>query len=164
MRAISTCLALIALYAFHAEAFAPVRGLRRGRIVDLQMNNVRKSPNRRDRMITNALESVEFSRKPQQPAIALMDDPLIPMVSAIVNAADQRKASSISAFRVASISEITTFMIVVEGNSRPQNQAIALAVEDAVLLDFTTQASKQGDSGSGWILLDYGIKMFISAF
>jgi hypothetical protein len=42
------------------------------------------------------------------------------------------------------------------GNSRPQNQAIALAVEEAVLLDFQDQPSKQGSAVSGWILLDYG--------
>lgn len=42
------------------------------------------------------------------------------------------------------------------GNSRPQNQAIALAVEEAVLVDFQDQPSKQGSAVSGWILLDYG--------
>lgn len=44
----------------------------------------------------------------------------------------------------------------VSGNSRPQNQAIALAVEEAVLVDFQDQPSKQGSAVSGWILLDYG--------
>ena len=44
------------------------------------------------------------------------------------------------------------------GNSRPQNQAIALAVEEAVLVDFQDQPSKQGSAVSGWILLDYGKK------
>lgn len=44
----------------------------------------------------------------------------------------------------------------VTGNSRPQNQAIALAVEEAVLVDFQDQPSKQGSAVSGWILLDYG--------
>jgi ribosomal silencing factor RsfS len=44
-----------------------------------------------------------------------MDDPLIPMINVIVNAADARKATSISAFRISSITEITTFMVIVEG-------------------------------------------------
>ena len=35
-------------------------------------------------------------------------------------------------------------MVVIEGNSRPQNQAIALAVEDAVLLEYQQQSAKQG--------------------
>ena len=42
------------------------------------------------------------------------------------------------------VTEITTFMVVIEGNSRPQNQAIALAVEDAVLLEYQQQSAKQG--------------------
>jgi ribosomal silencing factor RsfS len=44
-----------------------------------------------------------------------MEDPLIPMINVIVNAADARKATSISAFRISSITEITTFMVIVEG-------------------------------------------------
>jgi ribosomal silencing factor RsfS len=60
---------------------------------------------------------------------------LIPMVNVIVNAADARKATSISAFRISSVTEITTFMVIVEGNSRPQNQAIALAVEEVLKCD-----------------------------
>lgn len=47
-----------------------------------------------------------------------MDDPLIPMINVIVNAADARKATSISAFRISSITEITTFMVIVEGKLR----------------------------------------------
>jgi ribosome-associated protein len=120
------------------------------------MNDIRRTQNKRDKMISNVLQSVEFSRKPENSEVPLMEDPLIPMIGVIVNAADQRKAASISAFRVSSVSEVTTFMVVVEGNSRPQNQAIALAVEDAVLVDYTNQPSKQGDAASGWILLDYG--------
>eukprot|EP00596_Hydrurales_sp_CCMP1899_P010693 CAMPEP_0119042446 /NCGR_PEP_ID=MMETSP1177-20130426/15221_1 /TAXON_ID=2985 /ORGANISM="Ochromonas sp, Strain CCMP1899" /LENGTH=145 /DNA_ID=CAMNT_0007009249 /DNA_START=278 /DNA_END=715 /DNA_ORIENTATION=+ len=78
------------------------------------------------------------------------------MVNVIVNAADARKATSISAFRISSVTEITTFMVIVEGNSRPQNQAIALAVEEAAIVEFAEQPSKQGSAVSGWILLDYG--------
>lgn len=56
------------------------------------------------------------------------------MINVIVNAADARKATSISAFRISSVTEITTFMVIVEGNSRPQNQAIALAVEEVLYM------------------------------
>ena len=44
-----------------------------------------------------------------------MEDPLIPMINVIVNAADARKATSISAFRISSVTEITTFMVIIEG-------------------------------------------------
>ena len=61
------------------------------------------------------LESVEFIRRTLPPQIPLMEDPLIPMINVIVNAADARKATSISAFRISSVTEITTFMVIVEG-------------------------------------------------
>lgn len=122
----------------------------------LQMNDVRRTPNKRDKKMRDVLESVDFSRNPVLPVIPLMEDPLIPMITAIVNAADGRKAQFMSAFRVSSVTEVTTFFVVLEGNSRPQNQAIALAVEDAVLVAFQQQPAKQGDAASGWILLDYG--------
>ena len=86
--------------------------------------------------------------------------------------------ASISAFRVFQLTEVTTFMVIVEGNSKPQNQAIALAIEvrisayywyfnalfltlylkDDVKIDFNGQLpiSKEGSASSGWILLDYG--------
>lgn len=69
-------------------------------------------------------------------------------------------------------------MIMVEGNSKPQNQAIALSIEvctsnsapdnfqspsahfpqEDVKLDFGGKLpiSKEGSAASGWILLDYG--------
>eukprot|EP00597_Dinobryon_sp_UTEXLB2267_P008768 CAMPEP_0170097254 /NCGR_PEP_ID=MMETSP0019_2-20121128/29118_1 /TAXON_ID=98059 /ORGANISM="Dinobryon sp., Strain UTEXLB2267" /LENGTH=161 /DNA_ID=CAMNT_0010319493 /DNA_START=213 /DNA_END=698 /DNA_ORIENTATION=- len=80
------------------------------------------------------------------------------MIEKIVKAADKRKAASISAFRVFQLTEVTTFMVIVEGNSKPQNQAIALAIEDDIKIDFNGQLpiSKEGSASSGWILLDYG--------
>ena len=60
-------------------------------------------------------ESVEFIRRTLPPQIPLMEDPLIPMINVIVNAADARKATSISAFRISSVTEITTFMVIIEG-------------------------------------------------
>ena len=53
-----------------------------------------------------------------------MEDPLIPMINVIVNAADARKATSISAFRISSVTEITTFMVIVEGEQHIQNISI----------------------------------------
>jgi ribosomal silencing factor RsfS len=55
-----------------------------------------------------------------------MEDPLIPMINVIVNAADARKATSISAFRISSITEITTFMVIVEGTLDSKHEIISL--------------------------------------
>lgn len=116
----------------------------------------RKGATKRDTMLEQILESVDFTRSKAPPQVPIAQDPLLPMVQAIALAADKRKAGSINAFRISHITEITTFMVVIEGNSRPQNQAIALAIEDDVLVAFTEQPSKEGDAASGWILLDYG--------
>jgi len=89
----------------------------------------RKGTTKRDYMLEQVLESVDFTRSKAPPQIPLLQDPLLPMVEMVALAADKRKASSISAFRVSHMTEVTTFMLVIEGNSRPQNQAIALAVE-----------------------------------
>lgn len=116
----------------------------------------RKGSTKRDTMLEQILESVDFTRSKAPPQVPIATDPLLPMVQAIALAADKRKAGSINAFRISHITEITTFMVVIEGNSRPQNQAIALAIEEDVLVAFTEQPSKEGDAASGWILLDYG--------
>ena len=93
----------------------------------------RKGTTKRDHMLEQMLESVDYTRSKAPPQVALAEDPMLPVVKTIALAADKRKAGSISAFRVSHMTEITTFMIVVEGNSRPQNQAIALAVEVCLL-------------------------------
>merc|ERR1712071_221930 len=55
----------------------------------------------------------------------------------------------------------TSFIVVVSGSSRPQNQAIAAAIQDEVSLFEEGLRTKgngvpEGDADSGWILLDYG--------
>lgn len=104
------------------------------------------------------LESVDYSRVRSSSPTSLLQDPLVPLVHKIVKAADSRKASDISAFRVYEMTEVTTFMVIIEGNSKPQNQAIALTIEEDVAIDFDGKKpfSKEGSAASGWILLDYG--------
>jgi ribosome-associated protein len=87
-------------------------------------------------------------------------DELADLVRCIVRAADGRKADNIVAMRVSEVSTMTSFVVVVCGNSRPQNQAIASAVKKDVeeqyeLLPGSTGVP-EGDSLSGWIVLDYG--------
>jgi len=83
------------------------------------------------------------------------DDPLVPMVHAIARAADKRKAGDITALRVSHLTVTTEFFVNMVGNSRPQNQAIAAAVEEELKLLGRT-ARHEGTADSGWILLDFG--------
>ena len=114
-----------------------------------------KKQNKRDKMIAALLEDTEFNRLKESSARPLNEDPLVPMVENIIRAADKRKAKNMKAIRIEHLTEITTFMVIVEGNSRPQNQAIANAIEEEVLLNHQEQPSKEGDAASGWVLLDY---------
>lgn len=88
-------------------------------------------------------------------------DPLAPLVQTIVKAADMRKAEDIRAIRVSKLTATTSFVVILSGNSRPQNQAIAAAIKDEVGQfdeDLRTKGNgvPEGDANSGWILLDYG--------
>ena len=115
-----------------------------------------KKQTNRDKNLSKIIEEVTYTRPKQVNSIAIKDDPLYPMIETIVTAADNRKAGAITALRINHLTEVTTFMVIVEGNSRPQISAIALSIEDDVLVQYQRQPSKQGVADSGWILLDYG--------
>lgn len=90
-------------------------------------------------------------------------DDLAPLVKCIVKAADGRKADDIVALRVSRISTVTSFVVFVSGNSRPQNQAIAAAIQGDVR-DHSGQLPgstgvPEGTADSGWMVLDYGSVM-----
>lgn len=119
-----------------------------------QTPRVRKK-NKRDKMIAALFEDTEYHRGTESSAVPLKEDPLIPMVEDIIRAADKRKAKNMKAIRIEHLTEVTTFMVILEGNSRPQNQAIANAIEDEILLNYQDQPKKEGDASSGWVLLDY---------
>jgi ribosome-associated protein len=87
-------------------------------------------------------------------------DELADLVRCVARAADGRKADDIVAMRVSGVSTMTSFVVIVSGNSRPQNQAIAAAVKNDVKdqYDMTPGSGgvPEGDAQSGWIVLDYG--------
>jgi ribosome-associated protein len=115
-----------------------------------------KKQTNRDKNLSKILEEVTYARPKITNSIAIKDDPLYSMIETVIAAADNRKAGAITALRINHLTEITTFMVIVEGNSRPQISAIALSIEDDVLVQHQQQPSKQGVAESGWILLDYG--------
>mmetsp|Transcript_14203 Transcript_14203/g.20289 ORF Transcript_14203/g.20289 Transcript_14203/m.20289 type:complete len:243 (+) Transcript_14203:69-797(+) len=118
----------------------------------------------------NQQEMIEFMNEPMEESVDISrtspgppgDDDLAPLVRTIARAADMRKAEGIIALRVSKVSSVTGFVLVVSGNSRPQNQAIASAIIDEVKEDFGEEFEirgngvPEGNADSGWILLDYG--------
>ena len=91
------------------------------------------------------------------------DSDTINLVRCIAKAADGRKADDIVALRVNHVSTLTTFLVILSGNSRPQNQAIAAAivkdVEEHYGLKPGGTGVPEGSPESGWMVLDYGSVM-----
>lgn len=85
--------------------------------------------NKRERWIKQIDDQINFVRTPNPCPDELTADPEIKQVEAIALAADDRKAISIHAMRVWEITEITSWIIVIESKSKPQTQAIALNIE-----------------------------------
>jgi len=88
------------------------------------------------------------------------DRELMEFVETIVRAADMRKAEDIVAVRIDGVTSIASYMVLVSGTSRPQNQAIASAIANSVAEAHdgrrTLSGVPEGSAESGWILLDYG--------
>lgn len=91
---------------------------------------------------------------------SINDESLLSLVECIVKAADGRKAEDIVALQVNHVSTLTSALVIVSGNSRPQNQAIAAAitrdVQDEIGQRPGGNGVPEGSAESGWILLDYG--------
>lgn len=94
------------------------------------------------------------------PADLRPDEAVVALVHCIVRAADGRKADNICAYHVHHLTSLTSALVCVSGNSRPQNQAICAAVSAAVAADqLGPPVSVEGTAESGWMLLDYGSVM-----
>jgi ribosome-associated protein len=108
--------------------------------------------------------------------IPIIDDSTHELINCIVVAADGRKADNIVALYVAHMTTMTSVLVVVSGNSRPQNQAICAAIRSAVSEINAKHASNsdnhddankiiyqqpsiEGTAESGWMILDYGSVM-----
>jgi ribosome-associated protein len=79
------------------------------------------------------------------------------LVATIVTAADERKAGDITILKVADISYLTEYFIIVTGFSTTQARAIADAIEAAVEQDCHRQPRRvEGKAEGTWVLQDYG--------
>ena len=87
-------------------------------------------------------------------------DELSDFVRCVVKAADGRKAVDIAAIRTSKVSTLQSFVVIVCGNSRTQNQAIAAAVLEDVEEEYGYRPGStgvpEGTAASGWTVLDYG--------
>ncbi|MBD2016654.1 ribosome silencing factor [Microcoleus sp. FACHB-53] len=75
----------------------------------------------------------------------------------IAEAADDRKAGDIVILRVAEVSYLADFFVIVTGYSRAQVRAISQAIEQKVEMEWERRSLRtEGVAESSWILQDYG--------
>ncbi|WP_414542511.1 ribosome silencing factor [Nostoc sp. CCY0012] len=97
--------------------------------------------------ITNTLRSPEAEAKEVSGNLAL----------SIAEAASDRKAGEIVVLRVADVSYLADYFVMMTGYSRVQVRAIATAVEDKLETDWQRLPLRtEGKAEGSWVLLDYG--------
>lgn len=75
----------------------------------------------------------------------------------VVQAADDRKGTDISLLRVADVSYLADYFVIVTGFSSVQVRAIARAIEEKVETEWQQLPSRiEGQAEGSWVLLDYG--------
>jgi len=92
-------------------------------------HHILHSVNKRDKNLDIIFDQIDFKRGQTDELPPMEQDPLYPVIKSIVIAGSSRKALGITALRVTHLTEVTRFMVILEGTSRPQTQAIANAVE-----------------------------------
>lgn len=116
-----------------------------------------RTTNKFQRKFTGILQQMVHKRERKIAIESIRRDPLIPKIETIVNAAVDRKAGNILVLRIAEWTEVADFMIIMEGNSKAQLQAIEASIEERLVASFQeTPFVKDGAATSGWMVLDYG--------
>ncbi|MBD3882312.1 ribosome silencing factor [Phormidium tenue FACHB-886] len=76
---------------------------------------------------------------------------------AVAHAADDRKGADIVLLKVADVSYIADYFVVITGFSNVQVRAIARSIEDQVEADFgRLPVRMEGQLEGSWVLMDYG--------
>jgi ribosome-associated protein len=81
---------------------------------------------------------------------------LQPEVRDAVEAAQDKQASNITVLRLAGAVAFADYFILCSGQSTPQLQAVAEAIEERLDRLGKRLLHREGKSGAEWVLLDYG--------
>jgi ribosome-associated protein len=107
-------------------------------------------------MPKNSANTQSFSVLTTPPA-KLTDADTLELVRVIAQAADERKGSDIVLLRVAEVSTLADYFVIVSGFSKVQVRAITRSIEEKV--EETLQrrpVRSEGMAEGTWVLLDYG--------
>lgn len=84
-------------------------------------------------------------------------DPTTQLALTIAQAADERKGRDILLLRVAELSYLADYFVLVTGYSSAQVRAIARGIQDQVAAQWHCRPRHQeGSAEGGWVLQDYG--------
>ncbi len=78
------------------------------------------------------------------------------LAKAAVDIASDKKASDVLLLDIRDISTIADYFVICTGNNTRQIQAIADALNDDLKKQGAQLLYREGDSETGWVLLDYG--------
>lgn len=78
------------------------------------------------------------------------------MARAIVDIAEEKKASNIVLLDIRNVSIIADYFVICSGNSERQVKAIARDIEENLDMQDVHPTSKEGMDQGRWVLLDYG--------
>ncbi|MBK1987492.1 ribosome silencing factor [Sphaerospermopsis aphanizomenoides BCCUSP55] len=103
------------------------------------------------------IESVPLTTTTVNSPIAVTDDVSGKLAITIAEAGSERKAGEILLLRVANVSYLSDYFVMMTGYSRVQVRAIAAAIEEKVESDWQRRPLRtEGKAEGSWVLQDYG--------
>jgi ribosome-associated protein len=88
----------------------------------------------------------------------MMTDDTLELAHAIVDALDEKKGEDILLLDLAEITSFTNMFVICSGGSERTLKALSNEVRRVIKEKYALRPMQvEGDSGSGWILLDYGV-------
>lgn len=94
---------------------------------------------------------------PANPQLARTEEESHQLALTIAQAADDRKGANIVLLRVADVSYLADYFVVITGFSSVQVRAIARSIEDKVETEWQQLPMRiEGQIDGNWVLIDYG--------
>jgi ribosome-associated protein len=87
----------------------------------------------------------------------MIPDELLELAHTIVDALEEKKGEDILLLDLAEVASFTSMFVICSGGSERTLKALSSEVRRVVSEKYALRASQvEGDSASGWMLLDYG--------
>lgn len=131
----------------------------------LNVSLATEGPSAGKRRVWRSVSSLASSpMTPEADSTPLHEDGSMPLVTACLLAADERKAEQLTAIRVRHLTYVTSFFVFATGLSRTQISAIARRIEERVEEVLSRKPMSTSFRGvnatppgrSGWVTIDYG--------